>query len=87
MYKVIAECMVMVQAHMKKFFDRQRDEMVVTTGGYGKVNPRAMINLMVSQNQTLDSMMSIVYWQAFEFFPLDERVFAAQLEKELGLYR
>ncbi len=77
LYKVIAECMVMVQTHMKRYFERQRDQLVVSQGGFARVNARQMVGLMVSQNQTLDSMMSIVYWQAFEFFPLDERVFAA----------
>ncbi|TNV77864.1 hypothetical protein FGO68_gene8903 [Halteria grandinella] len=89
LFQLIYEAQMNMQVSLTKFFWRKREDLLkmnrVTS--LDKAPLRALTNLHALQAETLTSMLHVVYLQAFEYLPFDERVYRSMVERELRNYR
>ena len=83
LYKLVTEGQTLMRAHLESYFKRIRDQTQERWGGYSQMPPQLVVKMQCAQSNVVNSILSLMYHQAFELFPFEEAVFRKQLENEL----
>ena len=86
LYKIISECQILVAHHLNAHFERMRLAFLHNSGAgsFYRCSPEGYLKMLDDQNQVKSAVLNCVYIVAFEFYPIEERVFREKLIKELA---
>lgn len=84
LYSVIRESQIIVSCILNESFLRQRQNYIYSSGGIQNCQVRRCVRMLSQQNEIKQSIMDLIYQNAFEYFDkVDEKVFAKKVQQEM----